>query len=108
VPFLTQRKKCRKAADDNIPRHMRFACWITETTDTHSEYVTLIAFPRQKWLHKQASMLCYVYTACLVIYLRPIDLGSHSRNATMAYNKSWVYPVNGAILNRVYQICQMI
>ena len=24
---------------------MRFACWVTKTTDTHSEYVILIAFP---------------------------------------------------------------
>jgi len=27
---------------------MRFACWITKTTDTHSEYLILIALPRQK------------------------------------------------------------
>ena len=24
---------------------MRIACWITKTTNTHSEYITLIAFP---------------------------------------------------------------
>ena len=28
---------------------MRVACWITKATDTHSEYVILIAFPRQQW-----------------------------------------------------------
>jgi hypothetical protein len=27
---------------------MRFACWIPKATNTHSEYVILIAFPRQK------------------------------------------------------------
>jgi len=26
---------------------MRFACWLSKATDTHSECVTLIAFPRQ-------------------------------------------------------------
>jgi hypothetical protein len=26
------------------------ACWITKATNTHSEYVVLSAFPRQKWL----------------------------------------------------------
>ena len=26
---------------------MRIACWVTRATDTHSEYVLLIAFPLQ-------------------------------------------------------------
>jgi hypothetical protein len=37
-------------------RRMRFACWITKATDTHSEYVILIAFPRQQWLRERASV----------------------------------------------------
>jgi hypothetical protein len=37
----------KEATDDNIIRHMRFACWITKATDTRPEYVILIAFPRQ-------------------------------------------------------------
>jgi len=28
---------------------MRVACWITKATNTHSEYVILIAFPLQQW-----------------------------------------------------------
>ena len=31
---------------------MCIACWITKDTDTHSEYVTLIAFPLQHLLHE--------------------------------------------------------
>jgi hypothetical protein len=46
-----------QATDDNIIRRMRFACWITNATDTHLEYVILIAFPRQQWLHERASVL---------------------------------------------------
>jgi hypothetical protein len=46
---------------------MRIACWITKATDTHSEYVILITFPRQQWLHERASMSRYTYNACLVI-----------------------------------------
>jgi len=38
-------------------RRVRFACWITKATDTHIEYVTVIAFPLQQWLHERASML---------------------------------------------------
>ena len=49
-----------------IPR-MRFAYWITTATDTHSEYVILTVFLLQQWLHERALMLCYTYTACLVI-----------------------------------------
>jgi hypothetical protein len=32
----------RQTTDDNIIRRMRFACWITKATDTHSEYVVLL------------------------------------------------------------------
>jgi len=45
---------------------MRIACWITKATNTHSEYVILIAFPLQQWLHERASMLRYTYIACPV------------------------------------------
>jgi hypothetical protein len=44
----------RQATNNNIIRRMRFACWITKATDTHSEYVILIAFPRQQWLRERA------------------------------------------------------
>jgi hypothetical protein len=57
----------RKATDENVIRRMRFACWITKATDTHSEYVILIAFRRQQWLRERVSLLCYTYIACLVI-----------------------------------------
>jgi hypothetical protein len=52
----------RETTDDNIIRRMRLACWITKATDTRSEYVILIAFPRQQWLRERASMLRY--TSC--------------------------------------------
>jgi len=30
---------------------MRIASWIPKATNTHSQYVILIAFPLQQWLH---------------------------------------------------------
>jgi hypothetical protein len=42
------------------------ACWITKATNTHSEYVTLIAFLQQQWSQECASLLRYMYIACLV------------------------------------------
>jgi hypothetical protein len=49
-------KYCRpvKATDDGTIRRTRFACQITKAKNTDAEYVILIAFPRQKWLHKRA------------------------------------------------------
>jgi hypothetical protein len=38
---------------------MRFECWITTATNTPSEYLILIAFPRQQWLFERATILCY-------------------------------------------------
>jgi hypothetical protein len=46
-----------QATDDNIIRRMRFEYWVTKSTDTHSEYIILIAFPLQQWLRERASML---------------------------------------------------
>jgi hypothetical protein len=59
--------RTRRATDDNTIRRMRFAWWITKATDTHSEYVILIAFPRQQWLCERASMLRLYVTLPLVL-----------------------------------------
>ena len=45
----------------------RIACWIVKTTNIHSQYVTLIAFPLQQWLHESASLLRLHYIACMVL-----------------------------------------
>jgi hypothetical protein len=45
---------------------MRIVCWIPKPTTTHSEYVTIIAFPLQQLLNESAPMLPYTYVASLV------------------------------------------
>jgi hypothetical protein len=45
---------------------VRLACWISKATNTPSEYVLLLPFPLQQWLHEHASLLRYTYIACLV------------------------------------------
>ena len=52
----------REATDDNILRRMRMVCWVTKAAYTHSEYVILIAFARQQWLHECTSVLRYTYS----------------------------------------------
>jgi hypothetical protein len=59
-----------EGTDDNKIRRMRFACWINEVTDSHSECEILIAFPRQLRLRERASMLRYSYIACLAYFLQ--------------------------------------
>ena len=49
--------RARQTTDDSIIWRMRFACWINKATDTRSEYVIFIAFPRQQWFHERASVL---------------------------------------------------
>jgi len=41
-----------QAADHSIIQCMCFASWITKATDTHSEYVRLLAFAQQQWSHE--------------------------------------------------------
>jgi len=60
----------RRATDDNIIRRMRFACWIPKAAYTHSEYLILIAFPRQQWLRERVSMLRYMYIPFFIYPLR--------------------------------------
>jgi hypothetical protein len=70
--YETMRKKhgkARQATDDNTLRRIRFACWTTKATDTHSEYVKLIAFTRQPQLCERALMLilCTFAVLCVMI-----------------------------------------
>jgi len=39
--------------------------WVPEATNTHSQYVILIAFQLQKWLHEGTSTLRHSYIMCL-------------------------------------------
>jgi len=45
---------------------MHIAWWIPTSTNTHSQYVTLNAFPLEQWLHERASMLRDTCIVCHV------------------------------------------
>jgi hypothetical protein len=49
---------------------MRIACYVTKATDTHSEYVIIIALPRQQWLSERDSVSHQMYST-LPILLNP-------------------------------------
>ena len=44
----------------------QIAGWIPKATNTHSEYVILIAVPLQQWLHERTSTIRYTHIASLV------------------------------------------
>jgi hypothetical protein len=68
VPFWDEEKFCRvgEVPDDNTTRLMRFSCWIPEVTNTHPQYVILIALPRQQWFLEHASVLCFNYRSYIL------------------------------------------
>jgi hypothetical protein len=53
------------------PHNIKLGCLVSKglikATDTHPEYVILIAFPRQQWLRERTSMLLCTYIAPLII-----------------------------------------
>jgi hypothetical protein len=58
---------CRavEATDNSMMRRMRFVCWVTNATYTHSELVIVTAFVRQHWLYKRVSIVGYIALAVL-------------------------------------------
>jgi hypothetical protein len=56
--FAIFETKWKSTLEPNMPkiiiRRMRTACWITKAKNTHSEYVILLHFPLQQWLHERA------------------------------------------------------
>ena len=67
---------------------IRIGCWIPKATNASSEYIKLIAFPLQIWISEFASLLCYMYIACLVINLSCLPEQGSVTNRNMLQNKS--------------------
>jgi len=55
----------RQATDQNTIRHLRNSCWLPKATNTHLEYIIIIAFSRQQWVSERALLLHYTFIACL-------------------------------------------
>jgi hypothetical protein len=63
--------RARQDTDNNMIRRMRFAYVITKATDSRSEYLILIAFPRQQRLDERALILRYMLLPCFLLFLVP-------------------------------------
>jgi hypothetical protein len=65
---------------------MRIECWIPKATNTHSQYVILIAFPLQQWVVERVIVkLYFTYIACLFISLGRSDV---TKTANIVLNGS--------------------
>ena len=60
-----------------ITWRVRIACWLTKATHIHSQYVTFIVSSLEQWLQERASVLGYMYLACLSrlfpLHLNPLQ-----------------------------------
>ena len=90
--------KERQAADDSIIRDMRFACWLTKATDTHSEYAVLTVFPQQQWLRERASVL-RIRTLPQLFLLKNRELVLHV--ALVQYSALWNWTFTEAAMQFV-------
>jgi hypothetical protein len=74
---------------------MRTACWMPKATHAHSEYVILVPFRQQQWLHERASILRYTYILLLLSleYFREGFYfnykGDDQEHSTVAHLSSW-------------------
>jgi hypothetical protein len=66
VPFIMWKNFVERGKPKITIRRMCIACWIPKATNTYTEYVLIIAFPLQQWLHERDSMLRYMYSVCLL------------------------------------------
>ena len=98
----TLHKRWKNTVEQDRPqatiRRMRIAYWIPKATNTHSEYVILIAFPLQQWLHARASMLLDIVGTVyhLVIYMQSNKIHKVCVSCWTAY-----------ILPQCYVICTL-
>jgi len=87
-------------------RRMRIACWIPKATNTHMQYALLTAFPLQQWLHERASILRYMYTACLLQF-RNITVVNHKISFSFFFSvvstAGVIYRAKGVIMNVNFQ-----
>jgi predicted Co/Zn/Cd cation transporter (cation efflux family) len=56
---------------------MRFACWVIKDTDTHSEYLIIIAFQRQQWLMRTCLHISLLVESLLCFHCGISDLHSN-------------------------------
>ena len=77
IPFFFENRTVYQKMWDNsvepgnpqtTVRSMSTVCRIPKATNTHSQYIILIASPLKQWLQERPSMLRLTYIVCLALY----------------------------------------
>jgi len=91
------RKRGKNMAQPDRPQitiwRMRLASWITKTTDRNSEYVILIAFPRQQWLHEHASVLRHSTLPVLYFLFSRHKMNERSSSYITLHERMFLPPI---------------
>ena len=79
---------------------MRITSCVPKATNTHSEYVILIAFSMQHWLHQRALILRYVYIALQISLGRAkiSELRPNTPHLGIAWPWRWWWGLCGLML----------
>jgi len=93
---VEQYDRARQATDNNTIGRMRFAYWMIKATNTHPEYAILIAFPKQQWIRKRASVL-HLYVYCLSWLL----LTATCRSGTIQIERIFAFPLQQLLTLRL-------
>jgi hypothetical protein len=83
---------------------MRIACWVTKATDTHSEYVILIASPLQRWLRQDAAVL-HFYIHCLSCHR--YQFGTRPGNARSGFRSGERFFCVAARKDQLCSLCSL-
>ena len=104
VPFM---RYCGKniAQRDGLQmtiQRMRSSRWIPKATNTHSEYVTIIAFPLQEWLYACALMLRLTYSDCIVSHTRSVLFCQDTEYRSGVFSRAYGFHLNLHSVNRFF------
>ena len=71
-------------------------------TYTHSGCVLIIASPQQQWLHERASMLRYMYIACLVIF--PERARAFNKEVVICLRHAFLQSASQGFISKGYRV----
>jgi len=98
-------RRVRQDTDDNITRRMRIACWLPKATNTHSQYVILIAFPLKQWLQERAPISRYTYSGCpVVVHTLTTTFYCHWTSWHCSYTVAYDGVYDSCSVYRIYNI----
>ena len=72
---------------------MQLASWISKTTETDSEFVILIGFPRQQWLHEHASVLRHSTLSVLYFVFSRHKVSERSSSYITLHDRMFLPPI---------------